>query len=158
MRLTFNIPMKRSVHIQRLKRPTRFPNPYATGAGPFMLPTDLGAIFSLDYMGFAEFEFDAFPNAIEFLQGQARLRGLVSGNYQGVWYITPALYEPDVKAFISQLLTNERPLKLIAKCGLAKALEDPELSKIVGWLELNNGFFFFVDRDMFEKSKQFLGM
>ncbi|KKS61783.1 MAG: hypothetical protein UV30_C0031G0001, partial [Candidatus Collierbacteria bacterium GW2011_GWF1_42_50] len=80
---------------------------------------------------------------------------IVSGETQGVFYICPQSYETGVIAVIKALLDDEHSLHLKGWCGLSDRVNHPDEynQDKVGWLELDNGFFFFVDKDMFEKTK-----
>jgi len=127
----------------------------------------LKGIFSFDYMGSAEFEWGAVPAALKFIAEQAKrlfwipLKYCVtSGVHSGVYYICPKSYEAGVKTVITRLLKDERSLDLKERCGLAERVKDPQGYKKenVGWLELDNGFFFFTDVEMFENTKRLFGV
>lgn len=113
-------------------------------------------------MGLAEFEWGAIPAALDLLTEQANQEQLVAGEHRGVYFVSPSLYEQGVCHVIDQLLDeDERKLYLVDYCGLAKALQargTESAIEVVGWLELDNGFFFFADQDMFEKTKQLFGV
>ena len=42
--------------------------------------------------------------------------------------------------------------------GLDRALANDEGNTVVGWLELDNGYFFFTDKEMFEKVRDLFGV
>jgi hypothetical protein len=128
----------------------------------------LRGVMSFDYMGSAEFEFGAVPQAFAFIASQAIEQNLVIGEIflqnQSVYYICPKPYEEEVKKRISALGENEHnAFRLKERCGLQDYLQAEEIAKIrknpriveyykknVGWLELDNGFMFFTDKDMFK--------
>lgn len=152
--------MQRTYLIQRLNRPINYNNPFAFGGGlqngslSEKAMDLLRPIFSFDYMGAAQFEFGAVPAALGFIHEQAHQGLLVSGVHRDVFYIAPTSYEEGVKQTIGQLLDDERSMRLAGRCGLAESLQEPETPRNVGWLELDNGFFLFIDQEMFEKTKQ----
>lgn len=158
--------MSRSFLIQRLNKPVGFVNPFSFGGGLVngglseKASDMLSEIFSFDYMGAAEFEWGAVPAALQFVAEQASAGKLVSGQHQGVYYIAPLAYEEGVKRVIDQLINNEYDLRLKERCGLATALnrQSAETRGPVGWLELDNGFFMFVDQEMFENTKRVFGI
>jgi hypothetical protein len=114
----------------------------------------LEGIFTFDYMGAAEFEFGAVPNALSFLWDEAMKGEVISGSHNDVFYICPRTYENGVKDVIDQLLADEDDMELEEYCGLKSTVNSTSKQpRLAGWLELDNGFFFFVDQDMFEKVK-----
>ncbi|MFZ3069052.1 MAG: hypothetical protein WA052_01920 [Microgenomates group bacterium] len=147
--------------IQRLNKPIGHVNPWSFGGGL----EDGGIsqegmdilkdIFSFDYMGSSEFEWGAVPAALNFIAQQSSLKTVTSGEIMGVYYICPVSYEEGVKDTIKVLLEDEHTLRLKEGCGLkdrVKNLNEWD-ERNVGWLELDNGFFFFTDKEMFEKTK-----
>jgi hypothetical protein len=176
-KLTLNKEMKGTWLIQRLQKPTQYElkgkrNPFSFGGGLKNggLSDDamglLRGIFSFDYMGAAEFEFGAVPQAIKFIAEQALKHNLIAatlildtkGN-EKVYYITPRDYAPEVVCRIKQLRKDE--LRLKEWCGLDKYFDGffgKPSKENVGWLELDNGFFFFVDRTMYESVCKLFGI
>lgn len=147
----------------------------------------LAKIYSFDYMGAAQFEDGSVPRAFGFLAEQASAwswmghtipnpprgiaafltkrgmgqQGVVAGEHRGVLYICPTSYEDGVKVVIDNLLTDERAMHLHEYCGLKDALDaisQGESPRYAGWLEINNGFMFFVDFQMFENTKRLFGI
>lgn len=133
----------------------------------------LQGIFSFDYMGSAEFENGAVSAALEFIAREASKKNsfflnanlVISGNYKGVYYICPKSYEDGVKETIDLLLTDEHSMNLLETTGLRNAIDRKSkpadkysYSDIVGWLELDNGFFMFIDEQMFAKTKRLFGV
>ena len=147
--------------IQRLENPIGRASPFSFGGGlkngglSKEAMDVLGDIFNFDYMGSSEFEWGAVPAALNFIAEQSSLKTIVSGETQGVFYICPQSYETGVIAVIKALLDDEHSLHLKGWCGLSDRVNHPDEynQDKVGWLELDNGFFFFVDKDMFEKTK-----
>jgi len=118
----------------------------------------LRGVFSFDYMGSAEFEWGAVPQALAFLAEQSTKGGLVAGtiflgkNNDRVFFLSPKSYEAEVKKRIEKLYNGES-LRLKEHCGLNDYFfrGDAYSKRNLGWLELDNGFAFFVDKDMFQK-------
>lgn len=162
--LVLHSEMQRSRLIQRLLRPSEY-NLWGSFGGGLRNGglSDEGMdllrdVFSFDYMGAAEFEFGAVPAALNFIAHQAKQGKLVRGLHCGVYYIAPASYEQGVKTLIDRLLEDEYSVRLMEYCGLTDALRNGEAAQYLGWLELDNGFFLFVDLEMFEKTKQLFGI
>ena len=188
--------MKDSYLIQRLKKPfksenklTEISNAFAFGGGYVNggIPEDgmklLREIFRFDYMGAAEFEFGAVPEALS-------LMGKNFENLIGFKMMVPFLYETwskkkklikgikpvyvicfkehraDVCDRILKWAKSNYPKDVFTKetVNLNSSLAAEQLLKedadrysteeTVGWLELDNGYFFFTDRDMWTKTAE----
>ncbi len=160
--------------IQRLLPPTGSWIPFAFGGGYHNGGcTDdeaavLAAIFGVDYMGAAEFEFGALPKALASLRAAAP--DLVT------WTIAPAsslgratlLYVVSLPRDAPELSrrlvawatrTDGPPLKESTNLGRALA-GDPSSSRVVGWLDVDDGlpFCFFTDETMFREFCAYLGV
>lgn len=74
--------------------------------------------------------------------------------------MTLLLPDTDIKAFADAThATTEdseypfnQPHRTSEQVLLWQALQDPPQTKACGWLELDNGFMFFTDRTMFERT------
>jgi len=184
--------MKSSYLVQRLKKPftsenklTALSNAFSFGGGLVNggIPEDgmklLKNIFRFDYMGAAEFEFGAVPEALSRM-GQ-KFEDLI-----GFTLMTPFLYETwskerkkmkgikpvyviclkedrlDVCKHILKWAQSNYPKGIDTKgtVNLNASLAAEDLLKegaeytedTVGWLELDNGYFFFKDKEMYEKT------
>ncbi len=161
-RLVLKEKMGRSWLIQRLEKPYGTINPWSFGGGLVNGGLNKKAmeilknLYSFDYMGSSEFEWGAVPAAFNFLAEQSTNHNLISGQISNVFYICPKNYEEGVKKVISDLLEDEnKNFRLKEFCGLKNRVENPNEynERKVGWLELDNGFMFFVDEEMFKNSK-----
>lgn len=121
----------------------------------------LKKVFEFDYMGSAEFEWGAVPAAISFLANEAAKGALVYGELvlngtENVYFISPVTYRNEVVKRITELRKDERELRLKEHCGLKRYFEsqDEFCKWNVGWIEIDNGFMFFVDKEMYEKTKE----
>ena len=147
--------MKRTYLIQRLCQPKNFDNPFSFGGGYINggLSKEamdiLRPIFSFDYMGSAEFEFGALPKALQIISDRKN----VSGEINGVHYICSNEQVEYVEKTIKQLIEDEYRLGLRESCRLSNVLNGTN-GNIGGWIELNNGFMFFTDETMFNKTKE----
>lgn len=160
--------MDRTWLIQRLLAPRQAANPFAFGGGLVNggLSSDavnlLKGIFSFDYMGSSEFEWGAVPAALSFLAEQSSRGNIVCGEIDSVYYLCPANYEEEVKDIIQKLKNSESKLfRLKEYCGLAEHFnygDKNSFRNTLGWLELDNGFMFFVDEEMFENTKKLFGI
>ena len=122
-------------------------------------------IWSFDYMGSAEFEFGAVPQALRFIAEQAANKNLIDGEVslgkeKAVYYLCPVEYADEVQARIKQLYLDEYKFQLQEHCGLADYFNAKEewAKHTCGWLELDNGFMFFTDRTMFAKTCTLFGI
>jgi hypothetical protein len=172
-KLTLKKEMSNTWLIQRLQKPakwtieTKKDNPFSFGGGLHNgglsdKAMDLiRGIFQFDYMGSAEFEFGAVPTALQFLAEQASRNNLTFGVIdKTIYYLCPKEYDVYVEDIIKQLRKDEYKLRLKEHCGLKDYFEDKSeyAKRNVGWLELDNGFMFFVDKAMWEKTCQLFGV
>ena len=172
-KLSIRKEMKTSYLIQRLHKPSHFmvagkkmDNPFSFGGGlrngglNEEAMSLLRNILSFDYMGSAEFEWGAVPEALHFIAKQITKKNVVTGNVDDVWFLCPSEYEKEVRNRISALRQDEYCWHKKEFCGLRDYFEsDSEYAKRnVGWLELNNGYAFFVDMEMFEQFCQLFGI
>jgi hypothetical protein len=193
--------------IQRLKKPFPQPktestagkllrdNPFCFGGGlkngglSDKAMCILREIFSFDYMGAAEYEFGAVPEALskmteakdliakelkvmakpndmDFRQQFGRKKGdkkvvLPKPGKRTVYCIASDELLSHAEGIIELCAKDGRPAGIIDFVGLQTSLFAKELVEsgvykddfnlAVGWLELDNGFMFFTDHEMFRK-------
>lgn len=137
-------------------------------------------IFSFDYMGRAEFEFGAVPKALSAIAQNAdkyvtttitipladvkkhwkdKTRKPPTGTAE-VYVICHRDHTKAVEAFIRADAKDGFETDLCEPTLLDNALrpmEDWDTNRC-GWLELDNGFFFFTDREMFEGVAKLFGV
>jgi hypothetical protein len=178
--------MKGSYLIQRLKKPYGRVNPFSFGGGlrngglSDEAMNLLTGIFSFDYMGAAEFEFGAVPKALMGIAAEA-------DNYQAFSFSLPlskvakswrdkSTVDPvgdaiiyvicnkgDVKEITTRIKQfaaenyNGRLKESTRLQGALRPLDDWD-SDVKGWFELDNGFFFFTDKEMWEKTAELFGI
>lgn len=117
---------------------------------------------SFDYMGASEFEWGAVPQAFRFLTEQAALNHIVYGHFslgdENYYYICPFQYQDEVRKRIENLRADEGPFRLKEHCGLKAYFTSKNewAKRNVGWIELDNGFMFFVDKEMFDETSEFI--
>ncbi len=149
--------------IQRLTKPSGSINHFAFGGG--LIDGGLSNesvdviknIFGFDYMGSAKFEFGRVPETLQFIAEQSQKKAVIAEQYNSIYYICPKSYQKGVENTIDQLLNNERVMSLEKYCGLKESIDPKNVhhnQNVVGWLELDNGFFMFIDQTMFEKTKE----
>jgi len=139
----------------------------------------LRPIFTFDYMGAAEFEFGAVPKALSGILKEAKnlVKSEIHVPYKAIRRHAPwekRLYKPFpkkgvvivyvlcqkdhleyVKKLISDILADEFKVSLKEPTRLRESVmerrDEHQFNKeACGWLELDNGFFFFTDQEMFE--------
>lgn len=177
--------MERSWLVQRLRKPQGSTNPFAFGGGlkngglRDEAMEMLRGIFSFDYMGAAEFEFGELPKALSRIAKDVK-------HYRTATMTVPLAEVPkDWRDKDEEEPEGEATIYVIAhKAHLDEATdridvwarshtndlkEQPRLSSalrpyrewdrdICGWLELNNGFFFFTNEEMFLKTADLFGI
>lgn len=177
-KLTINKKMSQPYLIQRLQKPSQWEikgkkmdYPFSFGGGLKNGGLSDNAmdlireIFSFDYMGSAEFEYGAVPQALSFLASQASKNNLINGEIEVnkneiVYYLSPREYEKEVIDCIK--LLRQDSLRLKEHCGLNHYFEGflghPPRKDICGWLELDNGYMFFTDKHMYEQTSKLFGV
>lgn len=178
--------MERSYLIQRLRKPFgrnawgMKDNPFSFGGGlkngglSDEAMDLLRGIFSFDYMGSAEFEFGAVPEALQRIAKSDDLvaftipitlalvpphwkdKGPAPEGTATVYVLCREAHREEVFSRIVALATQEGydkpwPMKEIPQFTFALRPYEWENDNF-GWLELNNGYFFFIDREMWEKT------
>jgi hypothetical protein len=171
--------MKNIWLIQRLEKPVKVDHPFFGKDNPFAFGGGmkngglskeamdiLREVFSFDYMGSAEFEWGAVPKALTIL-AEGR-KNLVKFELQpkewGVKTDKPIFVicnkndKKDVSSFIEKIAKDDYAVQLKEYTRLNDALLPPKHPewpcRIFGWLELETGFFFFTDKEMYDKTCQ----
>ena len=181
------VEMKRSYLVQRLRKPMPAANVFAFGGGlrngglSKEAMSLLQGIFSFDYMGAAEFEFGAVPKALQSL-ASVKPKRLTAGSFQiPLAKVAPNWHDrkattPEGDAAVYFLCRSEQASEVEARArtwaseGYAARLKEPTHldstlrphnewdGETVGWLELDNGFFLFTDRQMWEQTCTLFGV
>lgn len=146
-------------------------------------------IFRFDYMGSAEYEFGAVPqalsNIVKNIENYIAFEKEINFQYKNYFSPRKKGYEPEivkgkvtvyfichkdwkeevieiVKAHATEKHSEKTRTKeavlLASNIGNTEHYEKYPYSRSVGWLELNNGYFFFIDKEMFEKTKTLFGI
>ena len=185
--------MESSWLIQRLEKPWERQeghplfgkdNPFAFGGGlrnGGLSDEAMGLlreVWRFDYMGAAEFEFGAVPEALTRLAKSKTLTAFsftvplaeVPANWRDksktkpsgeatIYVLCPAEFAEEVEERINGWARNER-VDLKEGLHLTAALRPVEKwdSDTCGWLELDNGFLFFLDRQMWERACTLFGV
>jgi hypothetical protein len=154
--------------IQRLEKPIpgAYRNPFNFGCGLQMggLSEEAAALldpmFSFAYMGAAEFENGKIPKAFStilfhFREGNG-CTGTLKIKGKSVYYICGKINEEYVKKTIMELSQGKLRLKENARFADYFGLNAYKdwVTKTIGWLELDNGFAFFIDETAFNKLHQ----
>lgn len=181
--------MERSWLVQRLKRPRTGgllggDNPFAFGGGlrnGGLSDEAMGllrGIFGFDYMGAAEFEFGAVPEALSRLAKNAdrltafsftfplakvardfRDKGPDPKGDATVYVLCDADMAAEVKKRVKGWAAKpygelKEPTHLSSTLRPATEWD----GEVVGWLELDNGFFFFTDEAMWKATADLFGV
>lgn len=154
--------MRRTWLVQRLNPPRSFgplgvDNPFAFGGGLRNggLSNEamglLRGIFGFDYMGSAEFEFGAVPEALQGLAKDHRRLTAWEFDIDGtpVYAVARKAHAAEVEERVRAMAAKDYQFK---EATFLPAVLRPDQARYVpdarGWLELDNGFAFFVDREM----------
>lgn len=177
--------MKPSYLIQRLEPPTGGVNPFSFGGGYVNGGFSENAmkilkdVMSFDYMGAAEFEFGAVPEAFrKMYDNKDKLKcyskevpySYKSWNpkatYKGkipVYVICNEADKDEVYDRIEKLAKDEYALQLKERTFLNRSMAN-EVHKQekyhipCGWVELDNGFMFFTNETMFNNVSNIFGL
>jgi hypothetical protein len=152
--------------VQRLRKPQNFDNPFSFGGGyrngglSDEAMSLIKGVWSFDYMGSAEFEFGEVPKALQKIAQYSEAGKAVTGQ---VSLIKPVYYfcEKDMKSGVEEVIRKIANDKQILKepTFLKEALEgNGHFQDHKGWLELDNGFMFFVCNEMYKKSLDLFGI
>lgn len=162
--------MEKSYLIQRLKKPIDYTPISFGGGGNGGISKDnmkiLSKVFSFDYMGAAEFEFGVVPKALNKMIESASdfVKGSMTVHWQALRWKTRKMVKGDSKVYFFCHKDHKKEVKAriagwamgnnisgYPKCGvrLRDSFDDHSYH---GWLELDNGFFFFTDKTMWENT------
>lgn len=167
--------------VQRLNKPRGEINPFSFGGGykngglSDEASGLISQVWDFDYMGAAEFEFGAVPKALQKLAecttGKLKKRsGLLPftiGDFAKPIFVLcrPEHSEDVTKRIRSWAVTSfteggEFPTKEDVRLSRALATtgEEEYPRRTVGWLELDNGYFFTIDREMFDNTCAIFGV
>lgn len=120
-------------------------------------------VWRFDYMGSAEFEWGAVPESLSNIFEYCKKKKVVIGNIslksdlQDVNFICQLGDEKEVIKVIKELYEKDYKYHLKESCLLKRSLGEKE-PDIQGWLELDNHFMFFIDKEMFGKTLELFGI
>ncbi len=178
---TSTAPLKDSWLVQRLQQPRAFKiagqaidNPFSFGGGYKNGGLSDGAmdlirpIMSFDYMGAAEFEFGAVPEAFgKLAKHQEELtawsfpvtranRGWAKEDAQEceavVYALAPAAWREEVETRVRGWAVDPPRMQEPPNLGRALLPKEDWDRDVCGWFELDNGFLVFTDGDMWRKT------
>ena len=145
--------------VQRLLSPIGKFNPFSFGAGrngglSKEAVKIVSEIWEFDYMGRGEFEFGAIPKALYRIGDYASRSKAVIGKIElakSVFYLCESNEKNEVEKVIKKIANNKQ--NLLERAYLSEVIAGhKDYQNYMGWLELNNGFIFFTDREMFDKT------
>jgi hypothetical protein len=172
----FKEKLDRSWLVQRLNAPQVFheklgiqDNPFSFGGGlknGGISKEGMDAIrniFSFDYMGSSEFEWGIVPSCLSFLieNREKIITGslVIKEGKPTVYYLCHKAHAKDIQEHIKTLAAGNYRSKEFINLDIHFQKEPPKWGlETVGWLDCSNGFMFFVDKDMWEKTLQLLGI
>lgn len=185
--------MRSSWLVQRLEKPHRVTFAGVTTDSPFSFGGGLRngglsseamellrGVFSFDYMGAAEFEWGAVPEALKRMAAESLEAWSfsfplteVAPNWRDKDALTPdgdaTIYvvsrpewRSEIKARVRLWSSEGYGSRLKEQTHLCSVLRpsanDEFPSRVCGWLELDNGFFFFTDKAMWEATARLFGV
>jgi hypothetical protein len=172
--------MKQSYLIQRLKKPYKgnTNNPFNFGGGLARggICKDcydaLNQIFTFDYMGAAEFEFGIIPEVLgrifRYYADGRSVKGRLCIHGIPVYYLCHEVQKAEVDKRIQEIATGkvrgkERALldealasRVPDRVVPEKSMKYSDYKDYIGWLELDNDFIFFLDKEPLENFSKYL--
>jgi len=142
----------------------------------------LKPIFSFDYMGSSEFEWGAVPEALDKISSNHKdyMKFTISidmkdvkknyrrtdskikkekltpqsKDFKSIYVICNKNIQKEVETYIRKLAEGNNTIRLKESSMLDNSLDPVEDydGQIQGWLELDNGFMFFLDKEMYDKT------
>lgn len=165
--------MEKTYLVQRLTKPRGGTNPFSFGGGLVNGGlSDEGAeliskVWDFDYMGAAEFELGAIPKTLQRIAQYSSEGSVVTGEVplgKDILY----LCEKDMKSGVERVIQKiaDDTLRLKEPAFLKEVIEWNDKSEgndgfepmYKGWLELNNGFAFFIDQEMYNNTLKLFGI
>jgi hypothetical protein len=156
--------MEKTLYVQRLKEPKEYADPFSPFGGglknggiPQKAFDKISQIWSFDYMGSASFEHGAVPEALQNIADYTKAGKAITGQVElekSVFYLCEKDMKKSVEDTIRNIAKDDR--RLSEPTYLKEVIEGNKgFEKYKGWLELNNGFMFFVSQEMFMNSVLF---
>ncbi|MDG6980968.1 MAG: hypothetical protein JRN51_07640 [Nitrososphaerota archaeon] len=138
--------------------------PFGAGKGGFDDATlkALDDVFDFDYMGAAEFEWGAVPNALSSLRACVKEKRASYGSFLyrstvPVYFICAVEDKKRVLGAIRRLVNGSAGTQAFRYAGIAEALgRKAKPRDVAGWLDVINHFMFFTDETMYKKTLHFL--
>ena len=162
--------LKSTYLVQRLNASQgNYDNPFSFGGGLKNggLSEDamklLRPIFSFDYMGSAEFEFGAIPKCFQSMANRIKEYSTheIIINKMPVYIICETVNAELINERVKELAKNKIRCKDWTSFNQALGLNKyskKEDCRTIGWLELDNEFLFFVNKDAADKTAQIFGL
>lgn len=157
--------------VQRLNQPNKgnFDNPFSFGGGlkngglSDEAMKLLRPIFSFDYMGSAEFEFGAIPECFQQIAKNIKQYSAheIVINKMSIYIICNDSEKELIDERIKELAKDKIRCKEWTAFNQALGLNKyskKEDCRTFGWLELDNEFLFFVDKEMAHKTANLFGL
>jgi len=156
--------MVNSYLVQRLKKPLGDWNPFSFGGGGGHFSEEAQAILSqvcsFEYMGSAEFEWGEVPRALEQISKGEYCSRLFQIEGTEVYAIVPVGLEGEccdrIREFGSKPYHTTKEVVKFWDALFPTKTKFP--ADTVGWIELDNGFAWFIDKEMFNQFCQLLGV
>ncbi len=138
------------------------------GRIPLEVMKQLVHVFRFDYMGASEFEWGSVPDALQRMFearehyegftielpfediGEKTSKAIIEDFNAKVYILSHKEESAEVEKRIRAYALDERKERLKEHVGLASALRNSRPESALGWLELNNGYFFTIDETMFK--------
>lgn len=168
--------MKRTYLVQKLDVPVQGKPGYKNPFAPATCLSETGlhllsSAFDFHFMGAAEYEWGAIPEALRSIWQEATKNNVVAraveiapppqeeGDRQNpllktvtFYILAPKELEPPARDFLMDQ-TGPRKLALRDRTGIKEAFGEESRPRATrGWLELDNGFFVFADYEMFAQT------
>lgn len=168
--------LKSTYLVQRLNRPFKIDNKMASLLNAFSfggglknggLSDDamklLSSAFTFDYMGSSEFEWGIVPKCLQAIAKNISKYSTheIEINKTSVYVICKDELSSDIDVRINELADRKCELKewtdFDTAVGLSK-WSKKEDCRHAGWIDLDNNFMFFTDKEVFEKAANIFGL
>lgn len=153
--------MEKTFLVQRLRKPLGRINPFAFGGGCSGLSKEaeslIAKVWSWDYMGAAEYESGEAAKALidiaDYMNTDNKTTSEIIIAKNPIYYLCRKEQKKEVTDRIRELYEKGINYRLKEPAYFREHIDGEDYAKdIVGWLELNNHFMFFADKEMYTKS------
>jgi hypothetical protein len=147
-------------YIQRLSPPNGKLNPYSFGGGIYngglsdQVMENISQFASFEYMGAAEYEMDRLPNALSKMYENNSKDSLTIKKVKvlshDIWILANKSLLTEVHSIVKKLGTTKKMERSLKASSLFPAILKNRIqdSSTQGWIDIENGYMFFISENM----------